>query len=101
MLQKLNKTIYIALFGFLGCFFYRNVRVDVFVGLSAEDAKMVGNRHNKKTVTKRLFFQVEVFYSTLIVLDRIKIQKALITNISYHFIILILLMVFTLVPFPH
>nr|XP_034316463.1 uncharacterized protein LOC117685946 [Crassostrea gigas] len=37
---------------------YSNISADVFLGLSPEQAKMIGNHHNRKTTTKKVLFQV-------------------------------------------
>lgn len=39
---------------------YRTIKVDLYCGLSPEEAKMVGNLHNQRTTSKRMFFQDEV-----------------------------------------
>ncbi|XP_065941303.1 uncharacterized protein [Magallana gigas] len=39
---------------------YSNISADVFLGLSPEQAKMIGNHHNRKTTTKKVLFQDQV-----------------------------------------
>uniref|UniRef100_A0A8W8I1A7 Uncharacterized protein n=1 Tax=Magallana gigas TaxID=29159 RepID=A0A8W8I1A7_MAGGI len=39
---------------------YSNISADVFLGLSPEQAKMIGNHHNRKTTTTKVLFQDQV-----------------------------------------
>lgn len=39
---------------------YRTIKVDLYCGLSPEEAKMVGNLHNQRTTSKRMFFSSNI-----------------------------------------
>lgn len=38
----------------------RKIKVDLYWGLSPEEAKMVGNLHNQRTTSKKMFFSSNI-----------------------------------------
>ena len=41
---------------------FRKVRIDLYVGLSTEEAQLLANLNNKRTTSKKVFFQVSMSF---------------------------------------
>ena len=41
---------------------FRKVKIDLYVGLSTEEAQLLANLHNKRTTSKKVFFQVSMTF---------------------------------------